>query len=119
MTDYKGTGTDGNRIARLAKAREEQQRKFAEQKKAIEEKHRIESIRSKFASNKDDVEEKLKQATVGLVSHADFKRTREVLEQQAFEQSKKEKGCSLSHTHTHTHTPTSTRKVLTGWHSTK
>ncbi|ELR20765.1 uncharacterized protein ACA1_055310 [Acanthamoeba castellanii str. Neff] len=83
MTEYKGTGTDSSRIARLAKAREDQQKRFEESKKAIEEKHKIESIRSKFASNRDDVEDQLKQATVGLVSYEDFKRKRQDLEQAA------------------------------------
>lgn len=94
MAEYKGTGTDSNRIARLAKAREDQQKKFEESKRAIEDKHRIESIRSKFASNTDDVEQQLKQATVGLVSYEDFKRRRQDLEQQAAalaEESKKDK----------------------------
>jgi glycine betaine/choline ABC-type transport system substrate-binding protein len=98
MTEYKGTGTDSSRIARLAKAREDQQKRFEESKKAIEEKHKIESIRSKFASNRDDVEDQLKQATVGLVSYEDFKRKRQDLEQAAAAllEEKKDKSCAPS-----------------------
>lgn len=82
-----------NRIAMLERIREEERRAFDEKKKEIQQKAKagVEAIGLKFATNSDNVEEQLKQQTIGLVSFEEFKKKREVLERQAQEKLERDK----------------------------
>ncbi|KAL6073898.1 Protein fam50a [Balamuthia mandrillaris] len=82
MTDFKGSSGDSSRMKRLAKQREAQQKEFEERRKKIKEEAKmgVLSMRDKFATHSDAVEESFKRSTVGLVSHEQFKKTRERLE---------------------------------------
>ena len=47
-------------------------------------------IEAKFATTRETVEEQLKQQTIGLVTFQDFKRKRENIEKQIFEEEQRQ-----------------------------
>jgi hypothetical protein len=77
MTEYKGSGSDGNRMLRLEKEAKRRQEEFENKKKESEKLSSVSvsSISDRFANKSDFAEEKLKKATIGLVTFDDFQRT--------------------------------------------
>ncbi|KAJ5068798.1 protein fam50a [Anaeramoeba ignava] len=82
-----------NRILQLSKKRKESQANFQKRQQEVKQKHqvRVGEISSKFAKKNQELEEKLKQETIGLVSINDFKKKREQIELEKIELEKKKK----------------------------
>lgn len=82
MATYKGTAVDGDRAARLARAREAQKKEFDSVKESMQKSSKVglKDIDAMFAGQNSTAEAVFKASTVGLVSAEDFKKKRELME---------------------------------------
>ena len=76
-----GTSSEGARHQKLEKQREKMMSDFEQQRAQIARDNEVKVSSDKFVVQHDNVEEALKQSTVGLVHLKDFRKVREELEE--------------------------------------
>ncbi|OAQ28929.1 XAP5-domain-containing protein [Linnemannia elongata AG-77] len=81
MAEYKGTSQEGARHQKLERAREKMMQDFEQQRIQIAKDHEVKAAADKFVVQHSNVEEALKQSTIGLVHLKDFQKVRLELEE--------------------------------------
>ncbi|XP_031565192.1 protein FAM50A-like isoform X2 [Actinia tenebrosa] len=79
MAEYKGASREGQRAQALLKKREKMKEDMEAMKKKISEKNKVGDITSKFSSQYDVVEQRLKESTIGLMTLDEMKARRDTL----------------------------------------
>lgn len=92
MATLKGNSTDGRRASALAKKREKEKEEYDKQQESMKKSSQtgLKDMDMMFASRITSNEEQFRASTVGLVSSADFKKKRELIEQMRVREEKKQ-----------------------------
>ncbi|KAF8940220.1 XAP5, circadian clock regulator-domain-containing protein [Dissophora ornata] len=81
MAEYKGSSQEGARHQKLERQREKMMSDFEQQRAQIAKDNEVKVSSDKFVVQHDNVEEALKQSTIGLVHLKDFRKVRQELEE--------------------------------------